>query len=271
MKLKSKEELKINKAFSQKHPYLASVLASLICIFLTAIGSAIPQILELGTDISLIIMTASVALSAVVGLLIMNVSRFMFFEYGFRSCEKSSMNKVWWLIPLLLVELVQIIAYGFNTEVTLLKYIIILLLFVIMVGINEEIYFRGIILKFMEIKGVKRAIFRSALIFGVGHLSIAFSSANIIYVLLVILFAFFVGLVLAEIVSTTKSLWIVIVWHASHNYISEITRDSLDLKAIIVLGVQLVILLIYAIGIWAVSTEAIDDNHHKSVQKMSII
>jgi membrane protease YdiL (CAAX protease family) len=260
----------MSKAFSQKHPYLASVLAALLCIFLTAIGSAIPQILELGTDISLIIMTASVALSAVVGLIIMNESRFSFFEYGFRSFEKSSLSKVWWLIPLLLVEIVQIIAYGFSTEVTLVKYII-LLLFVIAVGINEEIYFRGIILKFMGIKGVKRAIFWSALIFGVGHLSIAFSKANIIYVLLVILFAFFVGLVLAQIVSTTKSLWIVIVWHASHNYISEITGDSLDLKAIIVLAVQLVILLIYTIGIWAVSTKVIDEDNHNLVQKMSIL
>jgi uncharacterized protein len=257
MKLKSKEE-KMNKTFSQKHPYQASVLVTLLCVFLTAIGAAIPEVLELSKDISLIIMTTSVAVSAAVGLIIMKVSRFSFYQYGFRSFEKSSIRKVWWLIPLLLVEVVQIIAYGFKTEVTLLQYII-LVLFVLVVGINEEIYFRGIILKFIGSKGVKKAIFWSAFIFGIGHLSIAFSDANIVYVLLTILFAFFVGFVLAEIVSITKSLWLAIMWHAANNYISEITRDSFDLKAIMVLGVQLLILIIYALRIWAVSTKEMDE------------
>lgn len=251
----------MNKTFSEKYPYLASVLAALLCVFLTAVGAAIPIIMKLSTDMSLIIMTASVAVSVIVGLFIMKSSRFSFYEYGFCSFEKGSLAKVWWLLPLILVEIVQIAAYGFSTEVTLSQYLI-RILFVMAVGINEETYFRGFILKFIGIKGVKKAIFGSALIFGFGHISLAFSGENIIYVLLVILFAFFVGFVLAEIVSTTKSLWIGIVWHAANNYISEITGKSADLKAIIVLSIQLLILLIYLIGIWKVSTKVTHGNNY---------
>lgn len=64
------------------------------------------------------------------------------------------------------------------------------------------------------------------------------------------IFAFLVGLVLAEIVSISKSLWIVIIWHAVHDYISSITGETLDTTALIVLAIQVGILLIYAIYIW---------------------
>ena len=72
-------------------------------------------------------------------------------------------------------------------------------------------------------------------------------------------FAFLVGFVLAEIVSITKNLWVVILWHASHDYISSITGDTLDRKALIVLAIQTVILLAYAICIWKSSTEEKSD------------
>jgi hypothetical protein len=63
-----------------------------------------------------------------------------------------------------------------------------------------------------------------------------------------------VGFVIVEIVSITKSLWIVIIWHASHDFISITTEAELDTKALIILAIQVIILTIYAIGIWKKST-----------------
>ena len=68
-------------------------------------------------------------------------------------------------------------------------------------------------------------------------------------------FAFLVGLVLAEIMSITKSIWILIAWHAAHDYIANITSDSLDTRAMIVISLQVIILLIYFIGMWRAGTE----------------
>lgn len=47
-------------------------------------------------------------------------------------------------------------------------------------------------------------------------------------------FAILVGFVLVEIVSITKSLWVVIIWHATHDYIASVTSDALDRKALII-------------------------------------
>lgn len=73
---------------------------------------------------------------------------------------------------------------------------------------------------------------------------------DMLYLVLQMLFAFWVGFALAEIVSIGKSLWPVIVWHAAHDFISITTGESLDRAALIVLAIQVAILLIYAVGIW---------------------
>jgi membrane protease YdiL (CAAX protease family) len=102
----------------------------------------------------------------------------------------------------------------------------------------------------MEEKGRKKAIIWSSIVFGVLHLVNVLNGKNALYLILQVIFAFLVGFVLAEIVSITKSLWIVIIWHAAHDYISSITSDTLDTTALVILAIQVVILSVYAICIW---------------------
>lgn len=154
------------------------------------------------------------------------------------------------------VEIIPIVLIGFSSEVTVLQYII-LLFFTVAVGFNEEIYFRGLALKFIEEKGRKKAIIWSSVIFGVLHLVNALNGKNALYLVLQMMFALLVGFVLVEIVSITKSLWVVIAWHAAHDYISSITGETLDTTALIILAIQVGILLVYAICIWKKSN--IDD------------
>lgn len=73
---------------------------------------------------------------------------------------------------------------------------------------------------------------------------------NTLYLVLQMMFAFLVGFVFAEIVSITKSLWVVITWHAVHDYLSNLTGHTLDRRALIALVIQFGILLVYAIYIW---------------------
>ncbi|MDF2893147.1 MAG: Abortive infection protein, partial [Clostridia bacterium] len=169
--------------------------------------------------------------------------------YGFRQSEKNTSHNVWWYIPLLAVEILPIVIVGFNSDITVLQYIIVLF-FTIAVGFNEEIYFRGLALKFMEEKGRKKAIIWTSIVFGVLHLANVLNGKNALYLILQMIFAFLVGFVLAEIVSITKSLWIVIIWHAAHDYISSITSDALDKTALVILAIQVGILSVYVICIW---------------------
>jgi membrane protease YdiL (CAAX protease family) len=239
----------MKKSFVQKHPYITTILIGLLCTFMTALGVAIPQIMGLDTYEIYMVATVSLIISIVLGILIMKRSKLTLSEYGFRSSENSSSNKVLWYIPLLAIEILPLVFYGFSSDITWIQYII-LAIFTIAVGFNEEIYFRGLALKALAQKGKKKAIIGSSIVFGVLHLANALNGKNPLYLVLQMLFAFLVGFVLAEIVSITKSLWLVIIWHATHDFISSTTSEALDQNALIILAIQVVILLVYAVCIW---------------------
>lgn len=239
----------MKKSFSKKHPYISVFLIGLLCTFMTALGTAVPQILRLDINEQIVVTTLFLLISIAIGFLIMRKSGAGISYYGFRRSKKGTYNKVWWYIPLLAVEILPIVMAGFSTEITVPQYII-LLIFTVAVGFNEEIYFRGLALKAMEEKGIKKAIIWTSIVFGVLHLANAFNGKSVLYLVLQMFFAFLVGFVLSEIVSISKSLWVVIIWHAAHDYISSITGDALDRTALIILAIQVGILLVYAIGIW---------------------
>jgi hypothetical protein len=216
---------------------------------MTALGIAVPKIMRLDDNWQIVIATFFLVISIGIGILIMSRSRFSLSEYGFRKSEKNAFRKVGWYIPLLALEILPIVLIGFESEVTVLQYII-LLFFTTAVGFNEEIYFRGLILKLIREKGIKKAIIWSSVIFGILHLANSLNGKNALYLILQVMFAFLVGIVLAEVVCITKSLWAVIIWHAVHDYIATITSDTLDTLALIVLAIQVGILLVYSICIW---------------------
>ncbi len=242
----------MKKSYTQRHPYISVILLGVLCTAITAVGSAVPQIIGLSADAQYIVITGFLLISIAVGLGIMKKSRFTFSDYGFQLNGKGSGRKVWWYIPLILIELLPIGIVGFSSEVTGLQYII-LLFFTIAVGFNEEIYFRGLAFKLMEEKGRKQAVIWSSVVFGVLHLANALGSKSTLYLILQMFFAFLVGIVLAEIVIITKSLWALIIWHTSHDYISGITGDALDRTALIILAIQIGILLVFAISMWQIN------------------
>lgn len=244
----------MKKSYSERHPYIAAILIALLCTFLTAFGSAVSQIMEIGEEQQILGITAFLVIAVVIGLIIMKKSRFSLSQYGFRKNDINSAGKVLWFIPLVVMEILPIVFLGFSSEIKALQYLN-LLFFVIAVGFNEEIYFRGLAFKFMQEKGTKNAIIGTSILFGVLHLANALSGKNVLYLILQVIFAFLVGFVLAEIVSITKSLWAVIIWHASHDYISMITGDELNTKSLIILAIQVVVLLIYAFMLWKSSED----------------
>lgn len=239
----------MKETFAEKRPYIAVILASLLCTFMTASGMAATQIMGLKDNSVYGVATIALLISVALGILIMKKSKFKLSEYGFRMSEKGSWHKIWWYAPLAAIEVLPIAVYGFGSGVMPAQYITVGI-FAITVGFNEEIYFRGLALKFLMGKGKKTAIIASSVIFGILHLANALNGKDTLYLVLQMLFAFLVGFVLAEIVSVARSLWPVIIWHAAHDFISITTGDSINRTALIILAIQVVVLLIYAVGIW---------------------
>ncbi len=239
----------MKERFSKRHPYICAIGAAFLCTFMTGLGTAIPQILNLPIEMQLIVTTIFLIFSVFISLFIMNRTGLSFIDCGFRLENKNTLRKAMYYIPLIAIEIIAILLLGFSSEITVKQYIV-LLLFVIAVGFNEEIYFRGIVYNFLLVKGSKTAIIFSSIIFGLLHLANAFNGKNLAYLILQMIFAFLVGFVLAEIVNITKSLWFLIIWHALHDYIASITREDLGIKTTVALALQVCILLIYAIIMW---------------------
>lgn len=230
-----------------KNPYWPAIGAAVLCTFFTALGSAIAEITEVDEAVAYLIMAGGVAVSALLGLLIMKRSGNGMRQYGFRLPDRNGIGRVWMYIPLLLLELVPILIYGLHFNKQPIVYVV-LLLFTLLVGLNEELYFRGLVFNYLNRISTKAAVIGSSVIFGVLHAVTALNGKNIELVLLQIGFAFLAGLVLAQIVVLTKSLWPGILWHIIHNFLSFSTEDVFDVRAIIVVSVQVILLLVYAIG-----------------------
>ncbi|MNN26438.1 CAAX amino terminal protease self- immunity [compost metagenome] len=195
-------------------------------------------------------MASSVALSVLAGLLLLRRSDLSTREIGFRRLASGSVRSVWFCVPLLLMEVIPLTIYGPTFARPGAEYAALALLTVV-VGLNEELYFRGVSFSFLLGKSRKQAVIGSSIIFGVLHAANALSSATQpVEVLLQIVFAFLVGLTLALIVSITRSLWVGIVWHFVHNFISFSTELALDRTALIVITAQVLILMVYTVGLW---------------------
>lgn len=58
----------MKETYTQKHPYSAAILIALLCTFLTALGAAVSQVMELDSDTQLVVITAFLLFSVVIGL-----------------------------------------------------------------------------------------------------------------------------------------------------------------------------------------------------------
>jgi membrane protease YdiL (CAAX protease family) len=231
----------MNLKFISNHPYWAAIIAGLICTFFTAIGMAIPQILGFSTYRTYLFAAFIILFSGILGII--------FLRNNFLRIKPTENKRVLFYIPLFLIEIIPIIIGNYNNETTIFQ-CFILIFFTIAVGINEEIYFRGIVLKILNKKGIKKAIIISSIIFGIFHIVNLLNGRDALYVVLQIFFAFLVGFVLSEIVLITKSIIIVIIWHFTHDFVALITGDNLRKVDLIILTIQIAILAVYAIIIW---------------------
>ena len=234
----------MKQPFSKRHPLGAAIGVAIICVAFTVLGSALAQILALPDTTGYLLIAAFLLVSSAIGLLLMKRSPDTLAQYGFRAQPFAGAAGVWFYLPLLLIEILPLAIYGIEPGHNAAHYGT-MLLFTAAVGLNEETYFRGLVLRFLQNKSTRWAIWGSSIIFGVLHSANLLGGKDLLYTVLQILFAFLVGLVLAELLVHTGRLWVLIVWHAAHDFISYSTPDVMDAGAFVLLGVQVVILLAY--------------------------
>jgi uncharacterized protein len=168
-------------------------------------------------------------------------------EVGLRKMELGSIGKTLFFIPIILCEL-PLILVGVDFKGFI--YVSVLIFFTLMVGISEELYFRGIILRLLkENFSAKQTIVISALVFGIGHFASVLTGTSIVEVLLQIINAIVFGILAAEIAMLTKSLFPVIIWHFLFDFVNHISLVA-GTSGYIAIGLQETIMIIYALYLW---------------------
>ncbi|MBU5206363.1 CPBP family intramembrane glutamic endopeptidase [Bacillus safensis] len=177
-------------------------------------------------------------------LFIIQKSRFHLKEIG---CRKGALGM--WVIPILIIEAIPFIA-GLNTDLSLSSFTA-LCFFMVCVGIFEEGIFRGILFQYLKQINLSTAIWGSAVLFSLGHAANLLSGKSLTLTVAQILFAFLFGFVAAEIVALTNNLQWVIIWHALHNIVDQMTNGQTPIAMqMLLLSIQCVILFVLAVVLW---------------------
>ena len=212
---------------------------------LTAFGAGLSQARQLDPMTSTYTQAAFVAVSARVGLAVMWGTRPSLADYGFR--RPRHLERTLWLIPLAVTPLILLVFAGIQvTPAQAVAYGALALA----VGFGEEIWFRGLLLATLRRLGTRPAIIGGSAVFGALHLANFFVGRDPLYLALQFAFACLVGLVLAELVAITGSLWIGIIWHAVYDFVALSNGDELTPAALAGIATMTAVLAGYAVWLW---------------------
>lgn len=226
---------------------LLSIAWTIAILFFPVASGVIATIFDMNQIEIFLIQGSSMLLSVVIPAIYLSKRKIHIREIGLREMASGNAKKALLFVPLVLCELPLLMA---GVDFKNFAYVNTLTFFTLMVAIAEELYFRGIILKILKDNfSIKQAVMISALIFGVGHLASALSGASALHVFLQIINSIVFGILAAEIVIITKSLIPTIIWHFAFNFINHITLAT-GTTEIIVVGIQEVIMIIYAWYLW---------------------
>lgn len=182
------------------------------CILLFPIFSGmLSAFLSLGTIETLFIQGFFMLASLAVPLCFVLRGRWEWEEIGFGKYDAACGKKAYHFLPLIVIFIPAAIQ-GFYFKS--IMYTFGNLFLYLAVGIAEEIYFRGIIPKYLrKAFSIKGVIVFSAVIFGTGHIATAFTSGNAWEVFLTVLNAFLFGWLAIEMTLISKNIVPVILLH----------------------------------------------------------
>lgn len=147
--------------------------------------------------------------------------------------------------PLLVVLAILFISNEGLNLTSIPNLLLMLIMQIFVVGLIEEIMFRGIMLKALESKGTTVAVLVSSVLFGVTHALQLIGGQSLEDTILQIVYAFVLGAVLALLVLHKHTLMATIVFHGIHNFLNlmpktERTASLLDYVIVAILIVYMI-------------------------------
>ncbi len=229
----------------QPRPYLKSVLLTLLLLIFTIISGVIIVLNELDGIPAILTQTAAFALAFVVGTRIAARQAGSVREVGLSRPVIRDRKAYGYFIPLLVIEIMPYF-FGFKAELSL-SLVLVYFLFALVVGFTEELYFRGLILDVLKPKKLSIIIVVSSLLFSLSHIVNLLAGQDLLLTLMQVVFALLFAIVTALIALASQSFLIPAIWHAIHNFTALITADNEGTFSVVVVVLQGLILLLYAV------------------------
>ena len=197
-----------------KHKVLA-ICKSLLWCFLVLLfpiaSGTISVILALDTVTTLFLQGTFMALALIPPAIFVFCGKWQLREVGFASFDFKGCKKVLYFIPLLVI-FVPVAIKGFYVKS--IGYVLGSLFLYLFVGISEEVYFRGIIPRYLKEEfSTKGIVLWSTLIFGIGHVATAFTGSNVFDIALTVLNAFLFGWLAMEMTIISSNIIPAILVH----------------------------------------------------------
>lgn len=165
-------------------------------------------------------------------------------QFGF---EKKKVNHFFYLFIGLIV-LIQPLVLGIDFSLPISTFLLILVQMVL-VGYTEEALFRGVFYYFLQDRNPKSFILYSSIVFGILHVASGLNpNESIILVILQIVNALLLGMVFAVLFYFTRTIYLVMFFHALFNIFASITQESSverNLLAVTLLAITYIVVLIY--------------------------
>ncbi|SFR45891.1 CAAX protease self-immunity [Yoonia tamlensis] len=157
-----------------------------------------------------------------------------------------------WLLPVIAVMVLML--GGLAGDIPALRaqprLLVLLVAVPVLIGITEEIMFRGIILRAaMARLPVFYAMLLSALLFALMHGIIGVSGQPASVTFQQMGFAFLVGIFLAPIAIAAGNLWVVIIWHAVWDMLVYASQWAGVLHSYALIGIMIQTLI--SVSLWA--------------------
>ncbi|MDF2627300.1 MAG: abortive infection protein [Symbiobacteriaceae bacterium] len=99
---------------------------------------------------------------------------------------------------------------------------------VLLIGIQEEMIFRGLAMRALLPGGALRAVLITSVLFGVMHFGNLFGGADLTYTVVQVIASILGAVGLGAIRVRTKTTWGLVVLHAINDYVMFITRDEVN-------------------------------------------
>lgn len=188
-----------------------SLLWCFVVLLFPIASGTISVILALDTVTTLFLQGTFMALALIPPAIFVFCGKWQWREVGFASFDFKGCKKVLYFIPLLVI-FVPVAIKGFYVKS--IGYVLGSLFLYLFVGISEEVYFRGIIPRYLKEEfSTAGIVLWSTLIFGIGHIATVLAGGNAFEIALTVLNAFIFGWLAMEMTIISSNIIPVFLVH----------------------------------------------------------